>query len=114
VLCFLTNLFIKHGPPEHIPSGNGPEFTAKAVRRWLERIGIQTLFIEQATPGRMGTTNPSMENYEMSCSMGRYSILLGRLRLKSKGAGRYRTFSGHIAYWDTARRLLRPYWHFLI
>lgn len=28
----------------------GPEFTAKAVRRWLERLGMTTLFIEPGSP----------------------------------------------------------------
>ena len=28
-------LFARHGPPEHLRSDNGPEFTAKLVRRWL-------------------------------------------------------------------------------
>ena len=37
VLHCLTNLFVTHGTPEHIRSDNGPEFTAKAVRQWLEK-----------------------------------------------------------------------------
>ena len=32
--------------PEHIRSDNGSEFTAKAIRRWLNRVGVKTLFIE--------------------------------------------------------------------
>ena len=31
-------------------SDNGPEFTAKAVRSWLGRIGVKTLFIEPGSP----------------------------------------------------------------
>jgi putative transposase len=54
VLHCLTDLFIKHGPPEHIRSDNGPEFTAKAVRRWLGRIGVKTLFIEPGSPWENG------------------------------------------------------------
>jgi putative transposase len=46
VLNCLTELFVKHGPPEHIRSDNGPEFTAKVVRQWLKRVVVQTLFIE--------------------------------------------------------------------
>ena len=46
----LANLFITKGIPQHIRSDNGPEFTAKAVRRWLERLGVQTLFIEPGSP----------------------------------------------------------------
>jgi transposase InsO family protein len=54
VLHCLTDLFLKHGPPEHIRSDNGPEFTAKAVRSWLERIGVKTLFIEPGSPWENG------------------------------------------------------------
>ena len=35
VLHRLTDLFIQRGPPDHIRSDNGPEFTANAVREWL-------------------------------------------------------------------------------
>jgi len=54
VLHCLTDLFIKHGPPEHIRSDNGPEFTAKVVRNWLSRIGVKTLFIEPGSPWENG------------------------------------------------------------
>jgi len=50
----LTDLFVKHGPPEYIRSDNGPEFTAKAVRSWLGRIGVRTLFIEPGSPWENG------------------------------------------------------------
>ncbi|MFC1981571.1 integrase core domain-containing protein, partial [Chloroflexota bacterium] len=42
------------GVPEHIRSDNGPEFTAKAVRRWLNRVGVKTLFIEPGSPWENG------------------------------------------------------------
>ena len=35
-------------------SDNGPEFTAKAVRDWLARIGVKTLFIEPGSPWENG------------------------------------------------------------
>ena len=35
-------------------SDNGSEFTAKAVRRWLGRIGVQTLYIEPGSPWENG------------------------------------------------------------
>ena len=37
VLEVLADLFVRHGPPEYLRSDNGPEFTAKLVRRWLGR-----------------------------------------------------------------------------
>jgi putative transposase len=50
----LAYLFMTKGIPEHLRSDNGPEFTAKAVRRWLERLGVQTLFIEPGSPWENG------------------------------------------------------------
>jgi len=32
----------------------GPEFTAAAVRRWLEQLGVGTLFIEPGSPWENG------------------------------------------------------------
>ncbi len=50
VLAVLADLFVRHGPPEHIRSDNGPEFVARAVRGWLGRVGVRTLFIEPGSP----------------------------------------------------------------
>ena len=54
VIDLLFNLFIFRGIPEHIRSDNGPEFTAKAVRKWLTRLGVKTLFIEPGSPWENG------------------------------------------------------------
>ena len=54
VLEQLGYLFIYQGLPGFIRSDNGPEFTAKAVRNWLERLGVQTLFIEPGSPWENG------------------------------------------------------------
>jgi transposase InsO family protein len=54
VLDQLFNLFVFRGVPEHIRSDNGPEFTAKAVRKWLNRMGVKTLFIEPGSPWENG------------------------------------------------------------
>jgi Transposase and inactivated derivatives len=50
VIDVLTDLFIEHGPPEHIRSDNDPEFVAHAVRDWLGRLGVTTLYIEPGSP----------------------------------------------------------------
>jgi transposase InsO family protein len=50
VLDQLFNLFVFRGIPEHIRSDNGSEFTARAVRKWLNRMGVKTLFIEPGSP----------------------------------------------------------------
>ena len=54
VLHCLTELFVQHGPPDHIRSDNGSEFTAHAVRDWLGRIGVKTLYIEPGSPWENG------------------------------------------------------------
>ena len=54
VLETLSDLFLLHGPPEHLRSDNGAEFTATAVREWLERLEVQTLFIEPGSPWENG------------------------------------------------------------
>ena len=54
VLHCLTELFALHGPPEHIRSDNGPEFAAIAMRGWLGRVGVKTLFIEPGSPWENG------------------------------------------------------------
>ncbi len=54
VLHVLTDLFVQHGPPDHVRSDNGSEFTAKAVRAWLSRLGVKTLYIEPGSPWENG------------------------------------------------------------
>jgi len=50
----LFYLFIFRGTPQYIRSDNGPEFTAKAVRRWLKDLEVTTLFIEPGSPWENG------------------------------------------------------------
>jgi transposase InsO family protein len=54
VIDLIFHLIIFRGVPEHIRSDNGPEFTAKAIRTWLNRIGVKTLFIELGSPWENG------------------------------------------------------------
>jgi len=54
VIDTLAKLFIHRGTPDYIRSDNGPEFTSKAVREWLERLEVKTLFIEPGSPWENG------------------------------------------------------------
>ena len=54
VLDVLRDLFVDRGTPEYIRSDNGSELTALAVREWLERVAVQTLFIEPGSPWENG------------------------------------------------------------
>jgi transposase InsO family protein len=46
----LGRLFAERGAPSFIRSDNGPEFMAKAVKRWLTSSGVETLYIEPGAP----------------------------------------------------------------
>ncbi len=50
----LYELFLLRGVPKHIRSDNGSEFTSKAIRRWLNTLGVKTLFIEPGSPWEKG------------------------------------------------------------
>jgi putative transposase len=54
VLWKLEQLFVERGLPDHIRSDNGSEFTARAVRGWLKKLGVNTLFIEPGSPWENG------------------------------------------------------------
>ncbi len=50
----LADLFVRRGTPEFIRSDNGAEFTAIAVRGWLSRLGVKTLYIAPGSPWENG------------------------------------------------------------
>ena len=54
VLAVLTDLVADRGPPAHIRSDQGAEFTATAVRKWLGRLNVATAYIEKASPWESG------------------------------------------------------------
>lgn len=54
VMDVLTDLFITRGMPDHIRSDNGAEFTAKAIKDWLPKLNVKTLYIEPGSPWENG------------------------------------------------------------
>jgi len=54
VLDRLMRLFVERGLPDYIRSDNGGEFTANAVREWLDRLSVKTLVIEPCSPWENG------------------------------------------------------------
>jgi transposase InsO family protein len=54
VIDILRYLFLVRGEPAYIRSDNGPEFTAKKVKKWLSDMGVTTLFIEPGSPWENG------------------------------------------------------------
>ena len=87
VLEVLADLFVRHGPPEYLRSDNGPEFTAKLVRRWLGRVGVETLFIEPGSPWENGYNESfngklrdELLNGEIFCSLAQAAVLVEQWR----------------------------------
>lgn len=54
VVAILTWLEAKHGAPGAIRSDNGPEFIARAVRRWLATRKVGPLYIAPGSPWENG------------------------------------------------------------
>jgi transposase InsO family protein len=54
VLDVLRDLFVIRGVPRCIRSDNGPEFVAKAIRTFLSKAEVQTLYIEPGSPWQNG------------------------------------------------------------
>ena len=54
VIDVLADLFIGRGIPGFIRSDNGAEFTATAVKAWINQVGARTAFIEPGSPWENG------------------------------------------------------------
>jgi putative transposase len=54
VICILADLFSDRGAPMYIRSDNGPEFVAKALKKWLTLQGTDTIYIEPGKPWQNG------------------------------------------------------------
>ncbi len=50
VIGTLARLFSQRGAPAFVRSDNGPEFVARALKRWLEVSDVGTLYIEPGSP----------------------------------------------------------------
>lgn len=50
VIETLSDVMLWKGIPEHIRSDNGPEFVAKPLREWLQRLGTSPMYIEPGSP----------------------------------------------------------------
>ncbi len=50
VIGVLSRLFKERGAPRFLRSDNGPEFIASAIKGWLEKAGVATLYIEPGSP----------------------------------------------------------------
>jgi transposase InsO family protein len=87
VLERLFDLFVRHGTPDYSRSDNGAEFTAIAVREWLGKIGVKTLYIEPGSPWENGYVESfngklrdELLNGELFCTLREAQILIERWR----------------------------------
>jgi len=121
VLDCLTDLFLGYGPPEHIRSDNGAEFTAKVVRKWLANLGVKTLFIEPGSPWENGYNESfngklrdELLNGEIFYTLKEAQILIERWRQE------YNTFRPHssLGYFppapETIQAQLTEWWHMFL
>jgi len=109
VIDQLFKLFIFRGIPEHIRSDNGPEFTAKAIRNWLYRLGVKTFFIEPGSPwenGYIESFNGKLRDELLNREV--FTILLEARALIEE---RLRSIIQYdrIVRWAIGRLLLKPY-----
>jgi len=54
VIAVLEYLFMVRGTPKYIRSDNGPEFIADAIKKWLQKKQVETLYIEPGSPWENG------------------------------------------------------------
>jgi len=85
VFELLAEVMLRRGIPEHIRSDNGPEFTAKVLRQWLEQIGANTLYIAPGSPWENGycesfdcTLRDELLNGEIFYSLNEARIVIER------------------------------------
>ena len=112
VLERLSDLFVRRGVPDYIRSDNGPEFTAKKVTEWLERVEVKTLFIEPGSPWENGY-NESFNGtlrYEL-LDVELFDTLLEAKVLVERWRKEYNTIRPHssLGYRPPAPKSIRPW-----
>ncbi len=79
VIDTLAELFAIRGVPNHIRSDNGPEFIADALRHWLDRVGVETLYIEPGSPWENGYAESFHSRFRDEF-LGLFRRICGRIR----------------------------------
>jgi transposase InsO family protein len=89
VIDTLRYLFEVRGVPEHVRSDNGPEFIARALRKWLSESGVETLYIEPGAPWQNaygesfnGRLRDEVLNRELFSSLREAKVVLEDHRLE--------------------------------
>ena len=63
----LSRLIELHGAPAHLRCDNGAEFIAKFLQQWLTLAGIETRFIEPASPWQNGINESFNGRFRDEC-----------------------------------------------
>ena len=101
VLEVLADLFVRDGPPEYLRSDNGPEFTAKLVRRWLGRVGRRDALYRAGQP-----VGERLQRELQRQAQGR-AVERGDLLLVGAGGRAGRAMEARVQYRPTPQRLRR-------
>jgi putative transposase len=80
VIDVLRYLFLVRGEPAYIRSDNGPEFTAKKVKKWLKDMGVKTLFIEPGSPWENGFVESFNSHLRNECLDREIFVSIDELR----------------------------------
>lgn len=67
VVAALASLIELHGAPGHLRCDNGAEFIAGALQEWLALAGVQTRFIEPASPWQNGINESFNGRFRDEC-----------------------------------------------
>ena len=63
----LERLFLEHGAPDCIRSDNGPEFVSTAVREWLAKQGVKTVYIAPGCPWQNAYAESFHSRFRAEC-----------------------------------------------
>ena len=80
VVRTLDELFSIRSRPGHLRSDNGPEFASKAVKKWLKRQQVGTLFIEPGSPWENGYVESFNGKLRDECLNGELFLNLAEAR----------------------------------
>ena len=80
VVNVLAELFAIRGRPRYLRSDNGPEFACRAVKRWLAKKKVGTLFIEPGSPWENGYIESFNGKFEDECLNGELFLCLAEAR----------------------------------
>ena len=70
VIETLADAMLQKGVPEHVRCDNGPEMIAKALQKWLAKLGTKTLYIAPGSPWENGFCESFNEKLRDECLKG--------------------------------------------